>query len=247
MLPIDLGRVALEQADQAEQLVDFVQMVHPVVVLHHAAQVAGALADQTVVGPSPNSSPVTARPAELGPSALVRSRCRSSSSSAPRLPSRAPATGAGRDRLREALVEPRGAGSVETVQGSQRASPLTHFAAAVDDVDHREQRLHRRGDHPVPIGPRNSLKPVTASATGALVRRAHGGDRGHQLRRHPGDVSARSCRPWLWPIRLTFSAPVRPGPPPPAPVVVRRAPSLLFTGDCEVAKTSRAVLPGPAR
>lgn len=50
MLPIDLGRVALEQADQAEQLVDFVQMVHPVVVLHHAAQVAGALADQTVVG-----------------------------------------------------------------------------------------------------------------------------------------------------------------------------------------------------
>src|SRR5450830_2100742 len=45
--------VGLEQVDDADKLVDFIEVVHGVVVAYHLAQVAGAAADQAIIlGPA---------------------------------------------------------------------------------------------------------------------------------------------------------------------------------------------------
>ena len=50
VLAVDADRAGLEQAGEAEDLVHLVQVVHPVVVADHHAQVRTAGADQAVVG-----------------------------------------------------------------------------------------------------------------------------------------------------------------------------------------------------
>ncbi len=191
MLAVDGHRIGLEQAGQAQGLVDLVEVVHPVVVADHLAHARTAAADQTVVGFAAEGQRAGAHQQVAGVKQVGQR-----AGAAPGVVAHAVhavgafAAGAGGNALRELGVEARRALAVERLQ---RAEGVLRGAAgaAGEKVDQRAEAIddarQQRGGDRAGGAVADALEEVGGGR--ALVRRADAGDRGDQVRAHGGDVA----------------------------------------------------------